>query len=338
MKRTSGTLGLAYTYESCVEISGPENENREKLDTAISELQAQLSGASGSGIIGPQGPEGPQGPAGPKGDQGDPGPQGLPGPAGADGAQGIQGLPGPTGDTGEQGPEGATGAQGPKGDTGDMGPQGATGPQGPKGDTGDTGPTGATGPQGPQGIQGPAGSDASIPSGLIAMWAGLLANIPSGWALCDGLNGTPDLRSKFIKGSAAAANPGATGGAASQTYTPQGSISGIAVADHASHTHSVTSNVAVADHAAHTHTFTASSNAASPKLMTANTSSGVAASGATGNPSATLTHTVTNNAVTSGAPSATLTHTVSSQGTFAGTQATIATEPAYYSLAFIMKL
>src|SRR6185369_12849934 len=33
----------------------------------------------------------------------------------------------------------------------------------------------------------------SIPAGLIAMWGGLVANIPSGWLLCDGQNGTPDL-------------------------------------------------------------------------------------------------------------------------------------------------
>ena len=170
------------------------------------------------------------------------------------------------------------------------------------------------------------------------MWAGLLSAIPSGWHLCDGASGTPDLRSKFVKGAAAGIDPGTTGGAASQSYTPAGSISGIAVADHASHTHSVTSNVAVADHASHTHSFTASSSAASPKLMTTNTSSGAAASGTTGNPSATLSHAVTNNAVTSGAPSATLSHSVSNQGTFVGTPATIPTEPAYYALAFIMKL
>jgi len=30
-----------------------------------------------------------------------------------------------------------------------------------------------------------------IPSGVIVMWSGLLANIPSGWALCDGTSGTP---------------------------------------------------------------------------------------------------------------------------------------------------
>jgi microcystin-dependent protein len=40
-----------------------------------------------------------------------------------------------------------------------------------------------------------------IPKGGIIMWSGSLANIPAGWALCDGANGTPDLRSRFIVGA-----------------------------------------------------------------------------------------------------------------------------------------
>lgn len=35
--------------------------------------------------------------------------------------------------------------------------------------------------------------------GIIVMWSG--TTIPSGWALCDGTNGTPDLRGRFILGS-----------------------------------------------------------------------------------------------------------------------------------------
>jgi hypothetical protein len=51
---------------------------------------------------------------------------------------------------------------------------------------------------------------------------------------------------------------------------------------------------AVADHAAHTHTFTQSANATTPDLLTVNTAAaGVAASGTTGNPNATQTHSVT---------------------------------------------
>jgi len=41
----------------------------------------------------------------------------------------------------------------------------------------------------------------SIPRGVIAMWYGSISNIPQGWALCDGTNGTPDLRDKFIVGA-----------------------------------------------------------------------------------------------------------------------------------------
>jgi len=57
-----------------------------------------------------------------------------------------------------------------------------------------------------------------VPSGIIAMWHGLLADIPSGWILCDGANGTPNLLARFVEGVASAAtNPGATGGAATVT-------------------------------------------------------------------------------------------------------------------------
>ena len=58
-----------------------------------------------------------------------------------------------------------------------------------------------------------------IPSGLIAMWSGTLANIPSGWHLCDGVSGRPNLLNKFVIGVATAAtNPGATGGAAAHHH------------------------------------------------------------------------------------------------------------------------
>ena len=41
----------------------------------------------------------------------------------------------------------------------------------------------------------------SIPSGVITMWSGTIATIPSGWYLCNGSNSTPDLRNKFIIGA-----------------------------------------------------------------------------------------------------------------------------------------
>lgn len=44
---------------------------------------------------------------------------------------------------------------------------------------------------------------------IIAMFNGKAEDIPQGWVLCDGTNGTPDLRDKFIKG---ATNAGGSGG------------------------------------------------------------------------------------------------------------------------------
>lgn len=40
-----------------------------------------------------------------------------------------------------------------------------------------------------------------VPTGAIMMWSGTIANIPTGWALCNGQNGTPDLRGRFIVGA-----------------------------------------------------------------------------------------------------------------------------------------
>lgn len=43
--------------------------------------------------------------------------------------------------------------------------------------------------------------DNRLPAGVIVMWAGDIDKIPQGWALCDGNNGTPDLRNTFILGN-----------------------------------------------------------------------------------------------------------------------------------------
>lgn len=43
---------------------------------------------------------------------------------------------------------------------------------------------------------------APVPIGAIIMWGGAVSTIPTGWALCDGTNGTPDLRSRFVVGAA----------------------------------------------------------------------------------------------------------------------------------------
>ena len=40
-----------------------------------------------------------------------------------------------------------------------------------------------------------------VPTGAIMMWSGAIADIPSGWALCNGQNGTPNLQARFIVGA-----------------------------------------------------------------------------------------------------------------------------------------
>lgn len=54
-------------------------------------------------------------------------------------------------------------------------------------------------------------------SGIICMWSGSSGTIPTGWYLCDGTNGTPDLRNKFIVGATSTYAVGATGGSADAT-------------------------------------------------------------------------------------------------------------------------
>lgn len=48
----------------------------------------------------------------------------------------------------------------------------------------------------------------SLSSGLIAMWEG--ASAPAGWTLCNGSNGTPDLRDYFVR--IVGSGDGSTGG------------------------------------------------------------------------------------------------------------------------------
>ena len=56
-----------------------------------------------------------------------------------------------------------------------------------------------------------------VPVGGIIMWSGATNNIPSGWALCDGNNGTPNLQDKFIVGAGSSYAVDATGGSADAT-------------------------------------------------------------------------------------------------------------------------
>lgn len=51
-------------------------------------------------------------------------------------------------------------------------------------------------------------------TGMIVMWSGTIATIPTGWVLCNGSNGTPDLRNRFIVAADAD-----SGGVAKSTIT-----------------------------------------------------------------------------------------------------------------------
>ena len=60
---------------------------------------------------------------------------------------------------------------------------------------------------------GGSGGGGGVPKGTIVIWSGAATEIPSGWAICDGQNGTPDLRDRFVLGAGTNHSVGETGGA-----------------------------------------------------------------------------------------------------------------------------
>jgi hypothetical protein len=77
-------------------------------------------------------------------------------------------------------------------------------------------------------------ANGGIPSGIIVMWSGTIATIPTGFYLCNGSNGTPYLRNFFVVGADAD-----SGGVAKSTVTGsalQTSATGVLPA----HTHDIT--------------------------------------------------------------------------------------------------
>lgn len=89
-------------------------------------------------------------------------------------------------------------------------------------------------------------------SGMILMWSGLISAVPTGWYFCNGSNGTPDLRDRFIIGASAD-----SGGVAktniTASYTQTGGTKDAIVVSHThtatvtdpGHNHTVTGNFAV---------------------------------------------------------------------------------------------
>lgn len=140
------------------------------------------------------------------------------------------------------------------------------------------------------------------PAGVIVLWSGSIGSIPAGWVLCNGSNGTPDLRNRFVVGAGSTYAVDATGG----------SKDAIVV----SHTHTATSTSTVTD-PGHSHTI----------AMLAELDSGGA-----GPNIAKTGQTDSTNSATTGITVATTT-TVASAGT-SGTNANL---PPYYALCYIMK-
>ena len=68
-------------------------------------------------------------------------------------------------------------------------------------------------------VKGVKGEDCkNIPQGIIVAWAGTKDNIPEGWVICDGNQGTPNLKSRFIIGSNSSNyKPGTIGGEMTHT-------------------------------------------------------------------------------------------------------------------------
>jgi microcystin-dependent protein len=86
--------------------------------------------------------------------------------------------------------------------------------------------------------------ESALPAGSIIIWGGFIENIPSGWYLCDGQNGTIDLRNYFIVGAGDKYSLNETGGekttVLSQPKLPQHShpVENVAVDPGGSHSHS----------------------------------------------------------------------------------------------------
>ena len=85
--------------------------------------------------------------------------------------------------------------------------------------------------------------DGLLPSGAIIIWSGAVAAIPTGWFLCNGSNGTPDLRDKFVlgAGTTAVGTIGANTKAEAEALT-------LTTANLPSHRHDIE---AAADHGGH---------------------------------------------------------------------------------------
>jgi hypothetical protein len=83
----------------------------------------------------------------------------------------------------------------------------------------------------------PSLSSRMVPAGTILLWQGATTTIPTGWALCDGTNGAPDLRDRFVMGAGGSASPGTSANADTHTHTIAPPAQGFQTSYDGAHTH-----------------------------------------------------------------------------------------------------
>ena len=172
-----------------------------------------------------------------------------------------------------------------------------------------------------------------MPIGVIVMWGGQISAIPSGWQLCDGSNGTPNLRGQFIVGAGSTYSPGDTGGANSVTLdATQMPI----------HTHGLSGTINTSTSGGHTHTINDSGHLHSlNNVFNQSSPNGFAGSGGAGQ---TITQTgsattgITVNPVADHVHSVSLTGATLSAGGTGGTTQGHENRPPYYALCYIQKM
>lgn len=155
-----------------------------------------------------------------------------------------------------------------------------------------------------------------VPSGCILMWSGSIGSIPSGWLLCNGSSGTPDLRNRFVVGAGSTYAVGATGGSANATLV--------------SHTHTYSGTTTTAG----SHSHSVYDPGHSHQYESAIGSSGTNMGGPLFRQTANTATAYTNISLYAAGDHA---HTFSGSTSTEGASATNANLPPYYALCYIMK-
>ena len=79
-------------------------------------------------------------------------------------------------------------------------------------------------------------------AGMIILWSGSSASIPSGWVLCNGSSSTPDLRDRFVVGAGSSYAVGATGGSANATLVSHTHTASVSDPGHAHYMSGINAN------------------------------------------------------------------------------------------------